>query len=93
MFETITNGTGTLAHLAGEPEPIKHRIDLIELHIGATFYVSGCTAIYINGVLDCVSHPNPYDDEKPAIFIKARDMARKHAEILRTIETLKEIAV
>ena len=45
----------------------------------------------INDRLHSVSHPNPYKDKSPACVIHAADMARKQAEILTTLETMKKI--
>ena len=68
----------------------RYRLDRIELRVGSVYYVSGCCAIYINDRLHSVTHPNPYKDESPACVIHASDMARKQAEILTTLETVKE---
>ena len=67
------------------------RLDRIELRRGATFYVEGACAIYVNDALHCVTHPNPYDESKPMCEIPAGQMKVRNAEIVSTLETLKEV--
>ena len=73
---------------------MKHRtfrLDAIELRIGCTFYVKGACAIYIDDTLHCVTHPNPYSEDKPMCEIPAAQMKQKGAEVLHTLETLREV--
>ena len=67
------------------------RLDKIELRMGCTYYVDGACAIYVNGRLHSVTHPNPYDESKPMCEIPAQMMKQKNASIISTLETLKEV--
>ena len=73
-------------------QPKTFRLDKIELRMGCTYYVEGACAIYINDQLHSVTHPNPYDEAKPMCEIPAAKMEMRNAEIVSTLETIREIA-
>ena len=67
------------------------RLDKVELRMGATYYVTGACAIYIDDALHCVTHPNPYSENKPMCEIPAGMMKKRNAEIISTLETVREV--
>lgn len=71
--------------------PKTFRLDAIELRIGSTFYVKGASAIYVDDTLHSVRHPNPYRKADPVCEIPAALMKQKGAEILTTLDTLREV--
>jgi len=71
--------------------PRTFRLDKIELRIAGTFYVEGATAIYVDDTLHSVRHPNPYRETDPVCEIPAAMMKQKNAEILTTLDTLREV--